>query len=739
MRAWSVCFLVAIGWALFGSSSVTGHEGPDGHSHEPAPVPRVLILGDSISIGYTPFVKERLAGRADVVRPDENCGPTTHGLAKLDEWLGSGPWSVVHFNFGLHDLKYVDAQGDRVPPEQGTVQVPLDVYERNLKELVSRLRATGAKLIWCTTTPVPPGAHGRNVEDTAKYNAVAAKVMRMTLGEERVINDLHAFVVGQSEPIQLPANVHFSEAGSRLLAEQVATFILAQLEPPVEPTEIARGIVYQDHNSNGVYDSGDQPLPGMRVSNGQLMVQTDTAGRYELPVGSDDTVFVVKPRGFRTRVDDNQLPRFYYTHKPAGSRALQFPGVAPTGPLPTSIDFPLYPQREPDQFKAILFGDPQPRDQREVDYVAHDVVEELVGTDASFGVTLGDITFDNLALFEPQARAIAVLGIPWYNVIGNHDVNYDALNDRESDESFERVFGPNYYSFDYGPVHFLVLDDVEWLIDESGEGRYQGGLGPRQMEFVRRDLALIPGDQLVVLMMHIPLVNVRDRHELFRLIEQRPFSMSISAHAHTHEHRLITQADGWRGPEPHRHVINVTVSGSWWSGVPDERGIPHAMMADGAPNGYTIIRFDGHRYSLDFKAAGRGADDQMAIHCPEVVKPQEQPELTVFANVFNGAPDSQVELQVDDAAPQVMTYSREADPGFVSVAAREQEWRDRLIAQGVPEDKLWIALPKPAVSTHLWKVTLDTRQLKAGVHRLRVSARLGEDQLVTEQRLFRIE
>lgn len=89
-----------------------------------------------------------------------------------------------------------------------------------------------------------------------------------------------------------------------------------------------------------------------------------------------------------------------------------------------------------------MFGDPQPRNQKEVDCIAHDFVEELVGTDASFGVTLGDIVFDGLDLFESQAATIGLIGIPWYNVIGNHDINYDAKNDRTSDETFERNFGP---------------------------------------------------------------------------------------------------------------------------------------------------------------------------------------------------------------------------------------------------------------------------------------------------------
>jgi len=392
----------------------------------------------------------------------------------------------------------------------------------------------------------------------------------------------------------------------------VSLFVLAAIgrgdpqkqDSPSAP-DAATGVVFHDANGNRRFDNNERPLSGIRISNGRRIVKTDADGRYKLPVEGDTIVFVIKPRGWRTAHNEHRLPRFYYIHKPAGSPKLKYPGVEPTGPLPESIDFPLYPQDEPEQFRAILFGDPQPRDQQEVDYMAHDVVEELVGTDASFGVTLGDIVFDDLSLFEPQARVIALLGIPWYNVIGNHDINFDAGHDHHSDETFERIFGPSYYAFDYGPVHFLVLDDVQWLVNEEGKGRYRGGLGEEQMEFVRNDLALIPENQLVVLLMHIPLVDVHDRHQLYRLIEKRPFCISISAHKHVHQHRFITRKDGWRGPKPHHHIVNVTVSGSWWQGAADKRGIPHTLMADGAPNGYSIISFDGHRYRLDFSLLTR--------------------------------------------------------------------------------------------------------------------------------------
>src|SRR5262249_44368416 len=152
----------------------------------------------------------------------------------------------------------------------------------------------------------------------------------------------------------------------------------------------------------------------------------DDRGRYELPVTDDTILFVIKPRGWRTPLSDDLLPRFYYIHKPHGSPELTYPGVSPTGPLPESVDFPLTPHEEPDRFQAILFCDTQPRNQKEIDYISHDVIEDLIGAKAALGVTLGDIVFDDLSLMQPLSRTIALLSIPWYNVIGNHDINRDA-------------------------------------------------------------------------------------------------------------------------------------------------------------------------------------------------------------------------------------------------------------------------------------------------------------------------
>ena len=193
-------------------------------------LPRVLLLGDSISIGYTLAVRADLAGRANVHRPAANCGETAYGLAHLDSWLGSGHWDVIHFNFGLHDLKYLDAKGNYVTPDKGRQVASPEQYGKNLRELVARLCHTGARLVFATTTPIPEGTDGRVLGDERRYNEVARRVM-----EENgiAIDDLGSYASRRQAQIQLPCNVHFTPQGYRELAELVSASMLAQL--PVRP------------------------------------------------------------------------------------------------------------------------------------------------------------------------------------------------------------------------------------------------------------------------------------------------------------------------------------------------------------------------------------------------------------------------------------------------------------------------------------------------------------------------
>jgi lysophospholipase L1-like esterase len=193
-------------------------------------LPRVLLIGDSISIGYTPDVRALLQGKANVHRIPVNGGPTINGVNNLKTWLGDGRWDVVHFNWGLHDLVHMGPDGARLvdPKTPGSKhQVPLPEYEKNLRALVKQMKATGATLIWCSTTPVPEGAQGRVADESVRFNETAARVMK---AEGVRINDLHAHAVKGPKGIQLPANVHYTAEGSKYLAEKVAGEIEATLK-----------------------------------------------------------------------------------------------------------------------------------------------------------------------------------------------------------------------------------------------------------------------------------------------------------------------------------------------------------------------------------------------------------------------------------------------------------------------------------------------------------------------------
>jgi hypothetical protein len=451
------------------------------------------------------------------------------------------------------------------------------------------------------------------------------------------------------------------------------------------------------------------------VCNGRDVVRTDAQGRYRLPLTDDTIVFVIKPAGWMTPVDEHNVPRFYYIHKPAGSPNLKYPGVAPTGPLPDSVDFPLTRHREPDRFGVVLFGDTQPDSREDIHHLAHDIIEELPGTDAAFGITLGDLVNNDLSLLPPLIETMGVLGLPWYYVLGNHDTNQDAPDDRHANETFQRLFGPPYYAFNYGQVHFVVLDDVIWeRPDADKRGTYHAGLGRTQLEFIRNDLALVPLDKLVVLAMHIPLIEVQDRTDLFNILRERPHTFSVSAHYHLQAHVFLDSDDGWNAPEPHHHLIHATTCGAWWTGAPDELGIPHTIMRDGAPNGYSFITFGGNRYDIVFKAARRPADYQMNIYAPDEVAQNHVGRTEVLVNVFAGSPRSTVQMRLGDHAPWTpMRPVVRTDPNYERLVEKERAFEK-------PPWKTWKRMPRRVPECpHLWQKRLPPDP-PTGVHLLQV-------------------
>jgi lysophospholipase L1-like esterase len=192
---------------LYQAEKVKGRVSAWDYVQDDPKLPRVLLIGDSISRGYTLATRAALAGVANVHRAPENCGPTANGLKKLAVWLGAGRWDIIHFNFGIHDRK-----------------TPLADYEQRLAEIVTKLKTTGARLIWASTTPVAEGGMKDATEaDLVVRNAAAAAVMAK---HGVAINDLHAAMLPHLVQFQNPKDVHFGEPGYRFLGDRVAAAIL---------------------------------------------------------------------------------------------------------------------------------------------------------------------------------------------------------------------------------------------------------------------------------------------------------------------------------------------------------------------------------------------------------------------------------------------------------------------------------------------------------------------------------
>jgi hypothetical protein len=349
------------------------------------------------------------------------------------------------------------------------------------------------------------------------------------------------------------------------------------------------------------------------------------------------------------------------------------------------------------------------------------------GLGARFGITTGDVMFDDLSMYGRHNRIVGTLGLPWWNLPGNHDMNYEAPDNQYSKETFKRLFGARHYAFQYGPATFIMLDNVEYL----GGNKYQGRIGAEQLGFVRAVLELLPREALTVICMHVPLHTAVgtepfsatvDAADLVALVADRPNCISFAGHTHTNEHFYL-------GAGSHHHHVLTAVSGSWWSGPPDLRGIPTALASDGTPNGFHVLSIDGqHARTRLVSSENPGAaplrvmlDSHFARRTPELaltlplsavlgatVTQDALAATRLLVNFFPGGPRSTVQYRIDEAAEaRPMTPTLEIDP-FV----QQIFWRNEATK------KPWV---HPVKSTHLWQARLPL-DLAPGPHVVSVAA-----------------
>ena len=372
----------------------------------------------------------------------------------------------------------------------------------------------------------------------------------------------------------------------------------------------------------GQVRSGGRGVGGVAMSDGWNVVATGRDGTFELISTADrDFLRMSVPSGFRIPRNPTGTSRHYHPIVPKGNGEME-------------AVFDLEALEGSDENHALfLLADAQTEDRREMGLLHQETVPDvqetlrMLGSPEAIGIANGDIMFDNLELYPDFEAAVSKMGIPFFQVVGNHDLDQSSGTDEGSTATFSGRFGPRYYSFDRGAVHYVVLDDVFW----HGSG-YLGYLGSDQLRWLEKDLGFVEAGRPVIVSCHIPAlggghhragqrhpaagVSVANRSLLYRLLE--PFDAHILT-GHTHENEHVFEGG------VHEHVV-AAVCGAWWSGP---------ICGDGTPSGYALYEVRGEEISWRYKGTGLGFDRQLRVY-PRGADPTAPDEIV--ANVWDWDP-----------------------------------------------------------------------------------------------------
>ncbi|MEJ2502527.1 MAG: calcineurin-like phosphoesterase family protein [Gemmatimonadota bacterium] len=407
-------------------------------------------------------------------------------------------------------------------------------------------------------------------------------------------------------------------------------------------------------------------LAGVGVSDGLSVVRTDGEGRFELVADrAARWLHVCTPSGYEIPVSA--------TGTAAGYRSIE---AGAGGEMEAA--FELSPLREdPDRHAFLVLADPQTENAFEMARFHDETVPDVARTVAdlgvpTFGVGCGDIMYDDLSMFPEYERAVLRMGVPFVQVVGNHDLDFEARTDEASTATFKRFFGPGHYSFERGEVHYVVLDDVFW----HGAG-YLGYLSARQLTWLAADLAHVEAGRTVVVFAHIPAhstlavrsgaegpstgESMANREALYRLLE--PYRAHVlSGHIHELEHVFEGGV---------HECVNGAVCGAWWSGD---------ICYDGAPNGYGVYEVADSEVRWRYKATGLAADHQIRLY-----RDGDQ----VIANVWGWDPEWRVVWYEGGERRGAMERYTGLDPRSVAEHAGAARPPRREWVEPVPTDHLF--------------------------------------------------
>lgn len=525
-----------------------------------------------------------------------------------------------------------------------------------------------------------------------------------------------------------------------------STGAVANCDFPQGAGEIIRGSVFEDRNNNDRHDRVEPGISGVSVSNGCEVVVSDGGGRYQIEIHPTQILFASKPANYKVKVDEHNVPQFFYRHYPSGTPSeiagtsvdWAWPVIAPSGQLPSFINFGFLPDPEASiNFSAHGFADTQAKFDLGEDMLREDLINPLVGNPygVEFGLTVGDVVFDNLALYERHKRMMALMDIPQWYLPGNHDINFNSPDSIFANETFKSHFGPTYYSFNQGNVHFVALNNVQYagLDKRFGNSGYRGYIPEHQLEWLKQDLANVSPEKLIVIATHIPLVSTASdgisppiagplTENFDSLLEiLAPFSniYGLAGHDTSSSWKVaVGHEHGWQGTPWIAHTLAEVRGSGWTKGKIDERGVKDAVMDDGNPNGFYILRFDDVRLTPQFKPFPFGADANKGLRITIDPPLAEQADgslnrgqlaknTKLVVNLFDGGARDAVFATVDKQAQVAMTYSVRTDP-----------YLERLHQENPEGDESY---NEPTRSSHIWEMPLP-ENLEPGLHVVKVES-----------------
>lgn len=406
-------------------------------------------------------------------------------------------------------------------------------------------------------------------------------------------------------------------------------------------------------------------LANVTVSDGFSVVTTNSKGRFELPYHrAAKFVFVSIPSGYAFP-QENNIARHFQLLREGGEGEYNFDLI----PL-TSDD---------SKHNFIVWADPQVKDDADVAMMMTQSVPDVqklvksMGQDALIhGIGAGDLIWDVHPLFVRYNDAVAAMGIPFFQVIGNHDMDYNKGGDDVSDDTFEAHYGPAYYSFNRGKAHYVVLDDVRYL---GKDRNYDGHISEQQLDWLKKDLAGVPKDHLIILTVHIPVHNsVKNNDALYAILQ--PFKNVHIMSGHTHYNRNVIK----NGVYEHNHG---TVCGAWWTGD---------ICTDGTPSGYGVYEVNGTDLQWYYKGTGRDKSYQLSVHIEQLTN-----QKRLLANVWNYDPEWKVEWWAGDDYMGLLEAADGYDPQAVVRFKGEKLPVRRSFAEPSRTDHLFMAHFAPAV------------------------------------------